>query len=116
MLQERTATRLRFPFFSPPFLSFTFVFFSYRRLSPFSLLSFFSIFSLFLFHLFSERREALLRGRDFLARDEEEAEREKSRRRVAYLLNGYRSESYLVSFVFSFRKEEEKIDRKWPEI
>lgn len=104
-------------FFPPlPLLHLCFLFLPSPLSFFFSLLSFFSIFSLFLFHLFSERREALLRGRDFLARDEEETEREKSRRRVAYLLNGYRSESYLVSFVFSFRKEEEKIDRKWPEI
>lgn len=95
-------------FFPPlPLLHLCFLFLPSSLSFFFSLLFFFSIFSLFLFHLFSERREALLRGRDFLARDEE---------RVAYLLNGYRSESYLVSFVFSFRKEEEKIDRKWPEI
>lgn len=113
----RDSSPLSFFFPLPlPLLHLCFLFLPSSLSFFFSLLSFFSIFSLFLFHLFSERREALLRGRDFLARDEEEAEREKSRRRVAYLLNGYRSESYLVSFVFSFRKEEEKIDRKWPEI
>lgn len=63
-------------FFPLPLLHLCFLFLPSSLSFFFSLLSFFSIFSLFLFHLFSERREALLRGRDFLARDEEEAERE----------------------------------------
>lgn len=68
VLQERAATRLRFPFF----FSFpsTFVFFSCRRFS-------FLFFSIFFLSLFSERWDAVLRGRDFFARDEQEAERKR---------------------------------------
>lgn len=62
-------------FFFPPFISFTFVFFSYRRLSPFSFL-FFPFFPFFLFFFFisSPRDERLFS-------EEEISWREMKRRR-----------------------------------
>lgn len=65
-------------FFFPPFLSFTFVFFSYRRLSPFSFL-FFSFFPFFLFFFFisSPRDERLFSEEEISWREMKRRRRER---------------------------------------
>lgn len=94
----RLVSAFLFFFFFLPLFS-TFVFFSYRRFSPFSFLSSFS------FPLPREMRGSS-ESKRFL-RERWRRGGERSHRRVAYLLKGiskcgYRSKSCLVNFLFFF--------------